>query len=84
MAMEDEDNAAAAAAAATDTPAGTTKAGSGACIDRQPDTAVRQAGLSQTAGPGARAATGIRVLKASGRSVTTRICVLCCMWGFFF
>ncbi|XP_035484276.1 PH domain leucine-rich repeat-containing protein phosphatase 2 isoform X3 [Scophthalmus maximus] len=65
MAMEDEDNAAAAAAAAaaTDTPAGTTKAGSGACIDRQPDTAVRQAGLSQTAGPGARAATGIRVLK---------------------
>lgn len=73
MAMEDEDNN--AAGAATNTQTGIKKGGDvgddGACIDRQPDTVVHQAGLNQTAGrgsrsgPGAPAATGIRVLKAS-------------------
>lgn len=72
MAMEDEDNN--AAVAATNIQAGTKKGGdvgdNGACIDRQPDTVVHQAGLNPTAGrgsrsgPGAHAATGIRVLKA--------------------
>lgn len=81
MAMEDEDVKAAAAApgeaaaATTPTQTGIKKAGdvedSGTCIDRQPDTATCQAGLSRTAGrgsrsgPGAHAASGIRVLKAS-------------------
>lgn len=43
----------------------------GTCIDRQPDTVIHPAGLKQPAGrgsrsgPGAHAATGIRVLKAS-------------------
>lgn len=73
MAMEDEDNHSALAAINTRT--GITKGGdvgdSGACIDRQPDTVVHQAGLNPTAGrgsrsgPGVHAATGIRVLKAS-------------------
>lgn len=73
MAMEDEDNH--TTAVATNTQTGIKKGGdvgdNGACIDRQPDTVVHQAGLNQTAGrgsrsgPGAHAATGIRVLKAS-------------------
>ncbi|XP_051795561.1 PH domain leucine-rich repeat-containing protein phosphatase 2 isoform X1 [Acanthochromis polyacanthus] len=71
MAMEDEDNN--AAVVATNIQAGIKKGGdvgdNGACIDRQPDTVVHQAGLNRTAGrgsrsgPGAHAATGIRVLK---------------------
>ena len=73
MAMEDVENN--SAVVATSTQAGIKKGGdvgdNGACIDRQPDTVVHQAGLNQTAGrgsrsgPGAHAATGIRVLKAS-------------------
>lgn len=73
MAMEDEDNS--TAVVATNTQTGIKKGGdvgdNGSCIDRQPDTVVHQAGLNQTAGrgsrsgPGAHAATGIRVLKAS-------------------
>lgn len=72
MAMEDEDNN--AEVAATNVRTGIKRGGdvgdNGACIDRQPDTVVHQAGLNQTAGrgsrsgPGAHAATGIRVLKA--------------------
>lgn len=80
MAMEDEDVKAAAATAAaatatTPTQTGTKKPGdvedNGTCIDRQPDKAMCQAGLNRTAGrgsrsgPGAHAASGIRVLKAS-------------------
>ncbi|XP_006780177.1 PH domain leucine-rich repeat-containing protein phosphatase 2-like [Neolamprologus brichardi] len=71
MAMEDEDNN--AEVAATNVRTGIKRGGdvgdNGACIDRQPDTVVHQAGLNQTAGrgsrsgPGAHAATGIRVLK---------------------
>ncbi|XP_040891787.1 PH domain leucine-rich repeat-containing protein phosphatase 2 [Toxotes jaculatrix] len=71
MAMEDEDNN--TAVVATNTQTGIKKGGdvgdNGACIDRQPDTVVHQAGLNQTAGRGSRsgtgapAATGIRVLK---------------------
>ncbi|KAM8762723.1 PH domain leucine-rich repeat-containing protein phosphatase 2 isoform 1-T1 [Acanthopagrus schlegelii] len=71
MAMEDVENN--SAVVATSTQAGIKKGGdvgdNGACIDRQPDTVVHQAGLNQTAGrgsrsgPGAHAATGIRVLK---------------------
>ena len=73
MAMEDEDNN--SAVVATNTQTGIKKGGdvgdNGACIDRQPDTVLHRAGLNQTAGrgsrsgPGAHAATGIRVLKAS-------------------
>lgn len=74
MAMEDEDVK--AAAAATNTQAGIKKGGgdlgdNGTCIDRQPDTVMCRAALNQTAGrgsrsgPGAHAASGIRVLKAS-------------------
>lgn len=73
MAMEDEDVG--SLADRTDTQAGIKKGGdpgdNGACIDRQPDTVIHPAGLKQTAGrggrsgPGAHAATGIRVLKAS-------------------
>lgn len=71
--MEDEDRN--AALVETNTQTGIKKGGdvgdNGACIDRQPDTVVHQAGLNQTAGrgnrsgPGAHSATGIRVLKAS-------------------
>uniref|UniRef100_A0A7N5ZR94 PH domain leucine-rich repeat-containing protein phosphatase 2 n=1 Tax=Anabas testudineus TaxID=64144 RepID=A0A7N5ZR94_ANATE len=71
MAMEDEDRN--AALVETNTQTGIKKGGdvgdNGACIDRQPDTVVHQAGLNQTAGrgnrsgPGAHSATGIRVLK---------------------
>ncbi|XP_069029758.1 PH domain leucine-rich repeat-containing protein phosphatase 2 isoform X3 [Embiotoca jacksoni] len=71
MAMEDEDKN--TAVVATNVRAGIKKGGdvgdNGACIDRQPDTVVHQAGLNPTAGrgsrsgPGAHAATGIRVLK---------------------
>ena len=73
--MGDEDNNNTAVAATTNVRAGTKTGGdvgdSGACIERQPDAVVHQAGLSQTAGrgsrsgPGAHSATGIRVLKAS-------------------
>lgn len=73
MAMEDED--AGSLADRTNAQAGIKKGGepgdSGTCIDRQPDTVIYPAGLKQTAGrgsrsgPGAHAATGIRVLKAS-------------------
>lgn len=72
MAMKDEDNN--SAVAATNNQTGMKKGGdvgdNGACIDRQPDTVVHRAGLNPTAGrgsrsgPGAHAATGIRVLKA--------------------
>ncbi|KAM8894097.1 PH domain leucine-rich repeat-containing protein phosphatase 2 isoform 2-T2 [Spinachia spinachia] len=68
MAMEDEDNHAAAANAQQK---GGHVGEDGACIDRQPDTVARRAGLNPTAGrgsrsaPGSHAATGIRVLKAS-------------------
>lgn len=53
----------------------------GACIDRQPDKVVHQTGLSQTAGrgsrsgPGARNATGIRVLKCNMKRNGSRSCV---------
>ncbi|XP_018538744.1 PH domain leucine-rich repeat-containing protein phosphatase 2 isoform X4 [Lates calcarifer] len=83
MAMEDEDNN--AAGAATNTQTGIKKGGDvgddGACIDRQPDTVVHQAGLNQTAGrgsrsgPGAPAATGIRVLKRNMKRNGSRGCV---------
>lgn len=73
MAMEDEDIN--SAVEATNTQMGIKKGGgfgdNGTCIDRQPDTVIYQTGLNQTAcrgsrsGPGAHAATGIRVLKAS-------------------
>lgn len=73
MAMEHGDHN--SPTAATNTQTGIKKGGdvgdNGACIDRQPDTVVHQAGLNQTAGrgkrngPGAHSATGIRVLKAS-------------------
>lgn len=73
MAMEDED--AGRLADRTDAQTGIKKGGeagdNGTCIDRQPDTVIYPAGLKWTAGrgsrsgPGAHAATGIRVLKAS-------------------
>lgn len=73
MAMEDEDVG--SLADGTNTQTGINKGGdpggNGTCIDRQPDTVIYPAGLKQTAGrgsrsgPGAHAATGIRVLKAS-------------------
>lgn len=72
MAMEDEDINTAVVATNTQTgKKGGDFEDNGTCIDRQPDTVVYQAGLNQTAGrgsrsgPGAHAATGIRVLKAS-------------------
>lgn len=77
MAMEDEDNN--TAVVATNTQTGIKKGAdvgdNGACIDRQPDTVIHQAGLNETAvrgsrsGPGAHAATGIRVLKASHKDM---------------
>lgn len=83
MAMEDEDNH--TAVVATNTQTGIKKGGdvgdNGACIDRQPDTVVHQAGLNQTAGrgsrsgPGAHAATGIRVLKRNMKRNGSRGCV---------
>ncbi|KAE8297054.1 PH domain leucine-rich repeat-containing protein phosphatase 2 [Larimichthys crocea] len=83
MAMEDEDNH--TTAVATNTQTGIKKGGdvgdNGACIDRQPDTVVHQAGLNQTAGrgsrsgPGAHAATGIRVLKRNMKRNGSRGCV---------
>ncbi|KAM4592668.1 PH domain leucine-rich repeat-containing protein phosphatase 2 [Odontesthes bonariensis] len=83
MAMEDEDNN--AAIAATNMQADAKKGGdvgnNGACIDRQPDTVVHQAGLNQTAGrgsrsgPGAHSATGIRVLKRNMKRNGSRSCV---------
>lgn len=77
MAMEDEDVG--SLADRSNTHAGMETGGDpggdpgvkGACIDRQPDTVIHPAGLKQPAGrgsrsgPGAHAATGIRVLKAS-------------------
>lgn len=73
MAMEDEDVG--NLADRTNTHTGIKKGGDpgvkGTCIDRQPDTVIHPAGLKQPAGrgsrsgPGAHAATGIRVLKAS-------------------
>lgn len=73
MAMEDED--AGSLPDGTNAQTGIKKGGepgdNGTCIDRQPDTVISPAGLKQTAGrgsrsgPGAHAATGIRVLKAS-------------------
>lgn len=66
---------AATATATTPTQTGIKKPGdvedNATCIDRQLDTAMCQAGLNRTAGrgsrsgPGAHAASGIRVLKAS-------------------
>ncbi|XP_041644457.1 PH domain leucine-rich repeat-containing protein phosphatase 2 [Cheilinus undulatus] len=83
MAMEDVDNKTAVEAANTKT--GIKKGGdvgdNGACIDRQPDTVVHQAGLNQTAGRGSRsghgahAATGIRVLKRNMKRNGSRGCV---------
>ncbi|XP_038159417.1 PH domain leucine-rich repeat-containing protein phosphatase 2 [Cyprinodon tularosa] len=71
MATEEEDSS--AALPATDTK----KAGdNGACIDRQPDTVVHQAGLSRTrSGPGAHSVTGIRVLKRNMKRNGSRSCV---------
>lgn len=73
MAMEDEDVGSLAGRTNAQTGAG--KGGdpgdAGACIDRQPDAVIHPAALKQSAGrgsrsgPGARAAAGIRVLKAS-------------------
>ncbi|CAF99600.1 unnamed protein product [Tetraodon nigroviridis] len=73
MAMEDEDVG--SLADRTDAQTGAKKGGepgdAGTCIDRQPDAVIHPAGRKQTAGrgsrsgPGAHAATGIRVLKAS-------------------
>lgn len=73
MAMEDEDVGSLAGRnhAQTGIKKGGEPADDGTCIDRQPDTVIYPAGLKQTAGrgsrsgPGAHAATGIRVLKAS-------------------
>lgn len=72
MAMEDEDVG--SLADRTNAQTGIKKGGEpgdiGTCIDRQPDTVIYPAELKQTAirgsrsGPGAHAATGIRVLKA--------------------
>lgn len=68
MAMEDEENN--APVVATNTQPAIEKRENGACIDRQPDTVVHQAGLNPTGGrgsrsaPGTHATTGIRVLKA--------------------
>ncbi|XP_071344488.1 PH domain leucine-rich repeat-containing protein phosphatase 2 isoform X2 [Trachinotus anak] len=83
MAMEDEDNN--TAVVATNTQTGIKKGGdvgdNGACIDRQPDTVVHQAGLNRTAGRGSRsgtgvhAATGIRVLKRNIKRNGSRGCV---------
>ncbi|KAM3625790.1 uncharacterized protein V6R79_017634 [Siganus canaliculatus] len=81
--MEDENNI--TAIVPTNTQTGIKKEGdvgdNGACIDRQPDTVVHQAGLNQTAGrgsrsgPGAPAATGIRVLKRNMKRNGSRGCV---------
>lgn len=87
MAMEDEDNT---AAVATNTDTGTKKGGdvkeNGACIDRQPDSAVHQAGLNPTAERGSRngpgAATGIRVLKAGHNGRFLRCNSACESQGF--
>ncbi|XP_069029757.1 PH domain leucine-rich repeat-containing protein phosphatase 2 isoform X2 [Embiotoca jacksoni] len=83
MAMEDEDKN--TAVVATNVRAGIKKGGdvgdNGACIDRQPDTVVHQAGLNPTAGrgsrsgPGAHAATGIRVLKRNMKRNGSRRCM---------
>lgn len=83
MAMEVEESNAAVVSA--NIPAGIGKGGdvgdNGACIDRQPDTVVHQAGLNPTAvrgsrsGPGAHAATGIRVLKRNIKRNGSRGCV---------
>ncbi|RVE74587.1 hypothetical protein OJAV_G00023030 [Oryzias javanicus] len=68
MTMEDEDGSATLSARNIQRKAGGV-GGNGACIDRQPDTVVHQAGLNHSAGrgsrsgPGAHSATGIRVLK---------------------
>nr|XP_020462839.1 PH domain leucine-rich repeat-containing protein phosphatase 2 isoform X3 [Monopterus albus] len=83
MAMEDEDNN--KTLTATNTQTGIRKGNdvgeNGACIDRQPETVVHQAGLKQTAargsrsGPGAHTATGIRVLKRNMKRNGSRGCV---------
>uniref|UniRef100_A0A1A8P7K1 PH domain leucine-rich repeat-containing protein phosphatase 2 n=1 Tax=Nothobranchius rachovii TaxID=451742 RepID=A0A1A8P7K1_9TELE len=84
MAMEEEENNAAVSAA--NIQAGIKKEGGdvgdiGACIDRQPDTVVHQAGPNLTAGrgsrsgPGAHSATGIRVLKRNMKRNGSRSCV---------
>lgn len=75
MAMEDEDVGSLTDRTNAQTGIKKKKGGepgdNGTCIDRQPDTVIYPAGLKQTAGrgsrsgPGAHAATGIRVLKAS-------------------
>ncbi|KAK5873958.1 hypothetical protein PBY51_018952 [Eleginops maclovinus] len=83
MAMEDEDNNSAVVAANTLTAIkkGGDVGDNGACIDRQPDTVLHQAGLNRTAGrgsrsgPGAHAATGIRVLKRNMKRNGSRGCV---------
>lgn len=82
--MKDEDNNSAVAVASTH-PVGMRNGGDvgdkGACIDRQPDKVVYQAGLGQTAGRGsrsglgARSATGIRVLKRNIKRNGSRSCV---------
>ncbi|XP_026176289.1 PH domain leucine-rich repeat-containing protein phosphatase 2 isoform X2 [Mastacembelus armatus] len=83
MAMEDEDNN--TTGIATNSRTSIKKGGdlgdNGACIDRQPDTVIHQAGLNQTAGrgsrsgPGVHAATGIRVLKRNMKWNGSRGCV---------
>lgn len=71
MTMEDEDGSAALSTRNIQQKQAGGVGENGACIDRQPDTVVHQAGLNHTtgrgsrSGPGAHSATGIRVLKAS-------------------
>ncbi|KAK5915314.1 hypothetical protein CesoFtcFv8_000916 [Champsocephalus esox] len=84
MAMEDEDNNSAVVATNIQTgiKKGSDVGDNGACIDRQPDTVLHRAGLNQTAGrgsrsgPGAHAATGIRVLKRNMKRNGSRGCVM--------
>lgn len=85
MAMEEEDNNTAVPAIniRADIKKGGDAGDNGACIDRQPDTVVHQAGLNRTAGrgsrsgPGAHSATGIRVLKAGHNG---RVCAPVIHW----
>ncbi|XP_014828498.1 PREDICTED: PH domain leucine-rich repeat-containing protein phosphatase 2 [Poecilia mexicana] len=83
MAMEEEEDNSTAVPAINiraDIKKGGDAGDNGACIDRQPDTVVHQAGLSRTAGrgsrsgPGAHSATGIRVLKRNMKRNGSRSC----------
>ncbi|XP_078800607.1 PH domain leucine-rich repeat-containing protein phosphatase 2 isoform X2 [Oryzias latipes] len=81
MTMEDEDGSAALSTRNIQQKQAGGVGGNGACIDRQPDTVVHQAGLNHTtgrgsrSGPGAHSATGIRVLKRNMKRNGSRSCV---------